>query len=163
MSHVFQNSDAELLSTELEKLQPQTILLLGARSLCLCQEYLQKNPQVLARHAEMSGMPMLIAKSQEFDCIVMTGVLEHLSRPEAWALLDQLALLSSQILLRVPLGKAWLRQVSFWEPQNLRSKGFELLTLLAEGGKPLGIFHYNGKAYKTNAEWLNSKYWAQPD
>lgn len=151
------------LAKIVEEKAPQRILALGTQAANLFTEYLVQHPQAVLTHMADGDWLASIQAGQRFDFIYLSGVLEQLSKQQACTLLAQLRKGGQLLYAKVPLGKAWLNHASLWEKNDMRSLSFDLIYLSAEHDRPVGLFCCDSSAYKTPTEWLNSKYWAQPD
>ncbi len=158
-----QCSDDVDLAKIVEEKAPKRILTLGSHAANTFAEYLERHPQAQLTHIAEGDWLTPIASGLRFDFTFLSGVQEQMSKVQACHLLTQLRDVSQFLYTKVPLGKAWLNHASLWEKNDMRGLGFDLVSLSAEHGRPVGLFGYDSRAYKSEAEWLNSKYWAQPD
>ncbi len=151
------------LANIIEDIEPCMILTLGPLVESAITQYLAEHPTSCLTHIAAGHRPELIMVDSCFDFVFLSLVLEQMRKPQASHLIAQLRERFPGFYVKVPLGKAWLNHASFWEPSDLRSFGLDLVSLMAERGRPVGLFRYDANAYKTKTEWLNSRYWAQPD
>ena len=158
-----QCSDDVDLAIIVEEKAPHCILTIGPHATNNFAKYLQLHPQANLTHIDDVNLLAALDTGQRFDFSYIYGVLEKMPKAQACHWLTQLRGQSLLLYAKVPLGKAWLKHVSLWEKNDLRSMGFDLLSLSAEQDRPVGLFCYDANAYKTGAGWLNSKYWAEPD
>jgi len=158
-----QCSDDVDLANIVEEKAPRRILTLGSYAAIKFAKYLEHHPQAHLTHISDGNWLAPIDAGSRFDFTYLSDVLEQMLKPQACHLLTQLRDRSQFLYAKVPLGKAWLNHVSLWEKNDMRGLGFDLVSLSAEHGRPVGLFCYDSSVYKTEAEWLNSKYWAEPD
>ena len=158
-----QCSDDVDLAIFVEEKAPQFILSIGPHATNNFAKYLLLHPQASLIYLDDVNLLAGIDAGQRFDFSYIYGVLEKMPKAQACHLLIQLRDRSQFLYAKVPLGKAWLKHASLWEKNDMRGMGFDLLNLSAEQGKPVGLFCYDSSAYKTEAEWRNSKYWAEPE
>jgi len=158
-----QCSDDVDLAVFVEEKAPQHILSIGPHATNHFAKYLLLHPQASLIHLDDVNLLATMDSGQRFDFSYIYGVLEKMPKAQACHLLTQLRDRSQFLYAKVPLGKAWLKHVSLWEKNDMRGMGFDLLSLSAEQGKPVGLFCYDSSAFKTEAEWRNSKYWAEPE
>jgi len=151
------------LALIVEEKVPHRILTIGPLTTGNFAKYLQLHPQASLTHIDDVNLLAAFDPGQRFDLSYVCGVLEQMPKAQACHLLTQLRDRSQFLYAKVPLGKAWLKHASLWEKNDMRGMGFDLLSLSAEQGKPVGLFCYDSSAYKTEAEWRNSKYWAEPE
>lgn len=156
------SEDVELANIAEEK-APNSILSIGSHATGNFSKYLQNHPQTRLTHIDDVNLLAAFDPGQRFDLSYVCGVLEQMPKAQACHLLTQLRDRSQFLYAKVPLGKAWLKHASLWEKNDMRGMGFDLLSLSAEQGKPVGLFCYDSSAFKTEAEWRNSKYWAEPE
>jgi Family of unknown function (DUF6231) len=163
MGSRIQCSDDVDLAILVEEKAPQRILTLGPHATNRFAKYLQSHPQTSLTHIDDVNLLAAMDSGQRFDFSYIYGVLEKMPKAQAGLLLTQLRDRSQFLYAKVPLGKAWLKHASLWEKNDMRGLGFDLINLSAEQGKPVGLFCYDSSAYKSEAEWRNSKYWAEPE
>lgn len=158
-----QCSDDVDLALIVEEKAPHSILALGPNTASHFVKYQESHPQTDLTHINDASFLASLGPDFRADFTYVAGVLEQMTKTQASLLLTQLRDLSQLMYAKVPLGKAWLQHASLWEKNDMRSMGFDLISLSAERGKPVGLFCYDSNAYQTQAEWRNSKYWAEPD
>ncbi len=152
------------LGKTLNELAPKSLLAVGPNALQALQSYATQHPEVLTTHIAEGDWLAQVHATQRFDFVFVAEVLEHLSRAKAGALLAQLRdLHADRLYALVPIGKAWLNHSSHWEQNDLMGFGLELVSLYADRGRPVGLFKFDLRTYKSTPEWFNSKYWAHPE
>lgn len=154
-----QYSDEADLAEIVESLAPTSILALGPKAASVFTPYLAQHPQASMTHI-LGGDWTAPVLDQRFDFIFLCHVLEHLGKPQAGDLLARLREKCQYLYAKVPIGKAWLNHVSFWETSDLQALGLALVNLTAASGRPVGLFGYDCGTFKIETEWLNSQYWA---
>lgn len=163
MGKHIQCSDEVSLANIIGEIAPRSILALGPQVEPAVTQYLAAHPAVCLTHIAAGHWIETIDAESRCDFILLSQILEQMCKSPSTHFIARLRERCQGFYVKVPLGKAWLNQASFWEPNDLRSLGLDLVSLTAERGRPMGLFRYDAKAYKTDAQWLNSKYWAQPD
>ena len=159
MGSRIQYSDDADLAEIVESIAPTSILALGPKAGRVFTPYLAHHPQATLTHIMAGdwGAPVL---DQHFDFVYLCHVLEHLGKPQAGDLLARLREKCHYLYAKVPIGKAWLNHISFWEKSDLQALGLTLVNLTAASGRPVGLFGYDCRTFKIETEWMNSKYWA---
>ena len=151
------------LAKIVEEKSPLRLCALGASAANSFTPYLKHQPKAELVHIADGDWLAAMAAGQRYDFVYLAEVLEHMSKAQAGQLLTKLRDCCQFLYARVPIGKAWLNHVSLWEQKDLRGLGFDLVNLSAERGRPMGLFCYDSSAFRSESEWRNSKYWAQPD
>lgn len=160
-NHIQYSADEELAQIIAET-APCSILALGPQAAQVFTNYIAGHSTACLTHIAAGDWLAPVA-NRRFDFVFLSQVLEQLRKPQACHLLARLRESSQCLYAKVPMGKAWLNHASFWEQNDLRGLGLDLVNLTAASGRPVGLFCYDVRTRKPETEWLNSKYWAQPD
>ncbi len=99
-----------------------------------------------------------------YDVILLVGIIEQLDRQSANTVIGRLRdLHSHHLFMLVRVGSDWKDLASYWQRTDLLAHGFSLHQhyKTAEGDWRLCRFELD--TYKATPEWLNSKYWANPE
>ncbi len=102
------------------------------------------------------------------DFALVAGALEHLPAARGKALLAALRdRLTRHLALVVPLSagaEPWAGHASGWDANTLLGLGFSQRGRWPDGaGHHHGLFVYAIETYKTVPDWLNSRFWANPE
>lgn len=148
----------------LNEAKPRTLLAIGDQADEVFANYVCANPEADILHlCAGDGFDRMKAAGC-FDFVFISGVLEFMPKREANSLLASLRdVHARQLYALTPIGKAWLKHVSFWEYNELLGFGLERVNVYAEHGMPIALLKFDLRTYKTTPEWLNSKYWARPE
>ena len=99
-----------------------------------------------------------LPEAQRFDLCVIDGPLETLPRKEGQALIGQVRnLFSSQLLI------ALRPNVQQWQETDLYAQAVQLDERLVEDEQPACLASFNLLAYKPAPDWLNARFWANPE
>jgi hypothetical protein len=94
------------------------------------------------------------------DLAVLVDVLEEMPRQQAAALIARLRdILARRLLVKLDL-QCDRRQG--WTRHDLWGMGLTEALRYQEGGRSIGIYHFNLYDYKLTPDWLNARYWAHP-
>lgn len=152
------------LGLALAEFAPRSLLAVGPHANLPLAGYQAAHPELQIMHIAEGDWLAQVDATQRFDFVFLSEILEHLPRTKAYALIARLRDLHSQRLYAlVPLGKAWLNHSSHWEQNDLIGFGLDLVNVYADKGRPVGLFKFDLRTYKTTPEWFNSKYWAHPE
>lgn len=157
-----ENAGTDLVAL-LQSLQPEHILIAGET------ETLAAGLEPVAGnfHLEQCGLQDLqqtIDKLPVYDVVLLLGVIENLDKAEADALLGRLRDLHARhVFVFVPIGEGWSGLRSHWQQTDLLALGFSLYRTYAAGQGNLHLYRFELDTYKATPEWLNSKYWANPE
>lgn len=152
------------LAKAFAELAPCSLLAIGPHAMDAFTGYQTTNPKCHLSHIATGDWLAQVDACGQFDLVFLSGVLEHLSKPQASMLLARLRdMHTKRLYALVPLGKAWIHHASHWEQNDLIAYGMELVNIYAEHGRPMGLFKFDLYTYKATPEWLNSKYWAHPE
>lgn len=152
------------LCTVLQELRPQQVLIATAESDSLRSLLDDKLPDgeivfksVEAITADIQQLPM-------YDVVVLFGVIEQLDKHPAETLMGCLRDLHARhLFVLVPIGNRWPGQNSHWQQSDLLALGLSAYkTYHVEEGM-LQWYRFELENYKATPDWLNSKYWANPE
>lgn len=91
------------------------------------------------------------------DLVAVGNILEVVPRSTGEALLASLRdLYARRVLLRLEAAKAWRHQ-------DIMAFGFTQLTQMNDSGHVIRYYGFDLHNYKTTPDWLNAKYWANPE
>lgn len=91
------------------------------------------------------------------DLVAVGNVLEHLARRDGEILLAGLRdLYARRVLLRLIPG-------STWHHTRILSFGFTQLARVAGDAEDIRYYGFDVSTYKTTPDWLNARYWANPE
>jgi len=139
------------LATILAELRPQSLLCIGSA----CPE---SATGCACRHIRFDQLEMLSALGR-FDLALVSGGWERLAKPEGQHLLARLRdLHGGRFLLLLPISPN-----SPWQHNELLAYGLVHLASYPDQRPPLELYQFNLDDYKTTPDWLNSRFWANPE
>ena len=103
-----------------------------------------------------------LGPTARFDLGVLVNTLESLEKEQAGQLIARLRdLHTSRFVAAVRMGDQWENR-SVWRPGDLLGYGMKLVSRYELDAKPLALYRYDIKTYKSTPEWLNPDNWANP-
>lgn len=147
----------QALAALLERYAPQRLLLLGASELPALSAFQQAHPDNLIAHAAPGPLPAELA-AQRFDLALVADCLEHLPKKTGLELLGGIRNLNaSRIAVLVDLN------ASDWQTTDFFSLALQASERFQRGEQTLSLFTYDLLDYKQVPDWLNAKFWANPE
>lgn len=144
----------------LQRLGPENLLAIGDSAADLADAFRARHPEREAVAMEVSEDRAALDLDRQFDCVLVTETLEQLPKREAGILLSRLRdLYARYLLVAVPLGEGGRGQRSRWSERELLAYGLRRLGRY----DALGVYAFDIYDYKLTPDWLNSKYWANPE
>ncbi|MCJ8170117.1 DUF6231 family protein [Atopomonas sediminilitoris] len=142
----------QALLTRIAQHRPKQLLWLGQPSADL-QAWLSKALPDCHLHCHPELPP-----AQRFDLCVIDGPLEQLSKSAGQALIGQVRnLYSSQLLIALrPAAQQWLET-------DLYAHAVVLDERFNDCAQPAWLASYNLLHYKPAPDWLNARFWANPE
>jgi hypothetical protein len=99
-----------------------------------------------------------------YDAVVLHGVVEQLEKPLAQTIIGALRDLHARhLFILVPIGDQWLQQESHWQQSDLLALGMSVFRTYHVEDAVLQWYRFELESYKATPDWLNSKYWANPE
>ena len=153
---------------------PKSILCIGDGVHDALKDFLAKYPQCTVLEVnifQLKNCQMDLTKiidwqdhKSNYDFGIIANTIEHLEKNDADHLLAQLRdLYSKKLLVVVPIGDQWHDHQSTWQNIDLLALGFVNKTKIRIAQKPVHIYAFDIASYKTTPDWLNNKYWANPE
>lgn len=159
---------AELEQTELKSLiehfHLQRVLSIGPAGSELFAGYLKQQPDCQLENLKSISDLNNLSQAPRFDLAFVSHVLERMPKVEAEHLIASLRdVYSDRVIVVVPVGSNWFDNVSQWEPTDMLGLGFSKVGEFTFQDKPVHIYAFDIDNYKTTPDWLNNKYWANPE
>lgn len=158
----------ETEQTELQALihqfQPQQILSIGPAGQELFTSYLAGCPECSLQ--ECISVPTLeqLDGYGRYDLVFVSHVLESMPKSQAEQLIARLRdLHSERLIIVLPIGKDWPGHASHWQQTDMLGLGFSRVAKFQYKQHLVHIYAFDIASYKTTPEWLNGKYWANPE
>ncbi|NVZ17448.1 MULTISPECIES: DUF6231 family protein [Pseudomonas] len=146
----------QALAALLDLHAPKRLLLLGASQFPALDAFKEAHPDTVVSFAEPGPLPTDLA-AQRFDLALAVGCLEHLSKPAGLTLLGGIRNLNaSRIAVLVDLAACHWKDTDFFSLALQASERFQ------RDGQVLTLFTYDLLDYKQVPDWLNARFWANP-
>ena len=141
----------------LARYTPKRLLLVGARELPAIDAFLQAHPECQVAHAEAGELPAELA-AQRFDLALIVDCLEHLPKRVGLELLGGIRNLNaSRLAVLVDM------QACAWEETDFFALALQASERFQRDEQVLNLFTYDLLDYKQVPDWLNAKFWANPE
>lgn len=146
----------QAIAALLEHQPPQRLLLVGSSQLPALDAFQQAHPQSLLAQAPAGPLPADLA-GQRYDLAILVDCLEHLPKRTALELLGGIRNLNaSRLAVLVDLDACDWQETDFFALALQASERFR------REGQTLTLFTYDLRDYKQVPDWLNAKFWANP-
>ena len=146
----------QALAALLEHHAPQSLLLIGSDQLPALQAFLAAHPACHYAHAPAGELPAELA-AQRFDLAIFVDCLEHLNKRSGLQLLAGVRNLNaSKLAVLVDLAAC------DWQLSDFYSLALEASERFQRDAQTLTLFTYDVREYKQVPDWLNAKFWANP-
>ncbi len=147
----------QAIAALLARYLPTRLLLVGASELPAVAAYQAAHPDCLIAHAPTGTLPAELA-AQRFDLALVADCLEHLPKRAGLELLGGIRNLNaSRLAVLVDL------QASAWQDVDFYSLALQASERFQRGEQTLSLFTYDLLDYKQVPDWLNAKFWANPE
>ncbi|VTL97058.1 Uncharacterised protein [Pseudomonas aeruginosa] len=121
------------------------------------EAFLHNHPQCQLAHSPAAELPAELA-SQRFDLALFVDCLEHLPQRRGLQLLAGVRNLNaSRVAVLVDLGASDWNETDFFALAMQNSERFQ------REGQTLTLFTYDLHEYKQVPDWLNARFWANPE
>ncbi|UUQ63447.1 DUF6231 family protein [Pseudomonas fuscovaginae UPB0736] len=147
----------QALAALLDRYAPQSLLLVGASSFPALEAFQAAHPQTQVAFAEPGPLPAELA-ARRFDLALVVDCLEHLPKRSGRELLGGIRNLNtSRIAVLVDMPAADWQDSDFFALALQSSERFQ------RDQQVLTLFTYDLREYKQVPDWLNAKFWANPE
>lgn len=145
------------LAALLDRYAPERLLVVGASNFPALTAFEEAHPQAHVAQAIPGALPDELA-AQRFDLAIMVDCLEHLSKREGLELLGGIRNLNaSRIAVLADLSACDWKETDFFALALQSSERFQ------RGEQVLTLFTYDLREYKQVPDWLNARFWANPE
>ncbi len=147
---------------------PKNILCIGEGTDDAINGYLIQHPDCQMMRIDLVGMEAnttleLLDKHDIFEFGIVANSIEYLDKASAEHLLARLRdIYTKKLVVVVPIDMRWEDHTSHWEETDMLALGFILKAKLNVDEKPVHVYAFDIASYKTTPDWLNNKYWANP-
>ncbi|WP_194789314.1 DUF6231 family protein [Pseudomonas sp. UFMG81] len=157
MTDVFsQRTPQQALAALLERFTPRNLLLVGARFPAL-DAFAAAHPDTCIEVAAPGPLPAELA-ARRFDLAVLVDCLEHLPKRGGLELLGGIRNLNaSRVAVLADLAACGWQDTDFFALALSASEKFQ------RDGQVLSLFTYDLHDYKQVPDWLNARFWANPE
>ncbi|WP_371368998.1 DUF6231 family protein [Pseudomonas sp. QL9] len=147
----------QALAALLDRYAPKHLLLVGATRIPAVDAFLQAHPDCQLDSCAAGPLPADLA-AKRYDLALLADCLEHLERRDALQLVGGIRNLnSSRVAVLVDLQAAGARETDFYALAMQASERFQ------RDEQTLTLFTYDLREYKQVPDWLNAKFWANPE
>ncbi|WP_295473597.1 DUF6231 family protein [uncultured Pseudomonas sp.] len=147
----------QALAALLDRYVPACLLLIGAEDFPALQAFREAHPQTQLAVAGPGPLPAELA-AQRFDLALVVDCLEHMPRRDGLQLLGGIRNLNaSRIAVLADLAACGWQETDFFALALQASERF------ARNEQVLTLFTYDLREYKQVPDWLNAKFWANPE
>lgn len=146
----------QALAALLEHYHPDRLLLVGQSSQPAISAFLQNHPDCRMDHAIDVPLDETTAH-QRYDLALFVDCLEHLTKRNGLELLGGIRNLNaSRIAVLIDL------TASEWQATDFFSLGLQVSARFQRDNQTLTLFTYDLLEYKQVPDWLNARFWANP-
>ncbi len=145
----------QALAALLDHYAPHSVLLVGA-SFPALDAFAAAHPQASIDIARPGPLPTELA-GKRYDLALLVDCLEHLEKRDGLQLLGGIRNLNaSRIAVLADKG------ASQWEDRDFYSLALQATERFRRDEQVLDLFTYDVRDYKQVPDWLNAKFWANP-
>lgn len=150
-------SPQQAIAALLERYSPKRMLLIGASELPAVVAFSQAHPECTISQTKTVPLPQEIS-AQRFDLALVVDCLEHLSKRQGLELLGGIRNLNaSRMAVLIDL------QACDWQETDMFSLAMQASEQFQRDAQVLNLFTYDLLDYKQVPDWLNAKFWANPE
>lgn len=147
----------QALAALLDRYAPQTLLVVSAERFPALEAFTQAHPGCEVTHCPPAALPAQVA-GRRFELAVVLDCLEHLPKRDALQLLGGIRNLNSpRLAVLVDLAAAG------WANTDFYALALQATERFARDGQALALYTYDVKEYKHVPDWLNARFWANPE
>ncbi|MCU1716087.1 DUF6231 family protein [Pseudomonas sp. 5P_3.1_Bac2] len=147
----------QAIAALLARYAPERLLIVGHRDIPAIDAFIQAHPKCHIAHCEAGTLPTELA-AQRYDLALLIDCLEHLPKATALQLLGGIRNLNaSRMAVLVDLA------ASPWQATDLYALALQASEQFQRDEQSLTLFTYDLLDYKQVPDWLNAKFWANPE
>jgi hypothetical protein len=147
----------QAIAALLARYTPESLLVVGSRELPAIDAFIQAHPGCHIAHVGAGSLPKEVA-AQRFDLALIVDCLEHLPKRAGLELLGGIRNLNaSRMAVLVDL------QACDWQETDFFSLALQASECFQRDEQILNLFTYDLLDYKQVPDWLNAKFWANPE
>ncbi|AZE47049.1 hypothetical protein C4K04_1359 [Pseudomonas chlororaphis] len=147
----------QALAALLDRYAPRQLLLIGASGFPALEAFRQAHPETVIAQTAPGPLPAELA-ARRFDLALAVDCLEHLPKRDGLNLLGGIRNLNaSRIAVLADLNACGWQETDFFSLALQASERFQ------RDEQVLTLFTYDLLEYKQVPDWLNSRFWANPE
>ena len=147
----------QALAALLDRYAPQRLLVVGASNFPAPAAFQAAHPEALVAQAAPGALPQDLA-AQRFDLALVIDCLEHLPKRTGLELLGGIRNLNaSRIAVLADLAACDWKETDFFSLALQSNERFQ------RDEQVLTLFTYDLREYKQVPDWLNARFWANPE
>jgi hypothetical protein len=147
----------QAIAALLERYQPRRLLLLGAAELPAVSAFAQAHADCQISRAPAAPLSAELA-GQRYDLALVVDCLEHLPKPQGLQLLGGIRNLNaSRMAVLADLNAC------AWQATDFFALALQAAEQFQREQQTLHLFTYDLLDYKQVPDWLNAKFWANPE
>lgn len=147
----------QALAALLDRYAPQRLLVVGAARFPALDAFAAAHPATTVATAQPGELPEALA-AQRFDLAVVIDCLEHLPKPTGHRLLGGIRNLNAnRLAVLADLDACEWSETDFYALALQASERFQ------RDAQVLTLFTYDLHEYKQVPDWLNARFWANPE
>jgi hypothetical protein len=147
----------QALAALLDRYAPARLLLIGASEFPALSAFKEAHPDTFVAHTAPGALSAELA-AQRFDLALVVDCLEHLPKRDGLNLLGGIRNLNaSRIAVLADLSACGWQETDFFSLALQASERFQ------RDDQVLTLFTYDLLDYKQVPDWLNSRFWANPE
>ncbi|NIR28926.1 MAG: hypothetical protein GWN84_06350 [Gammaproteobacteria bacterium] len=151
---------AELLETH----RPANLLLVAPRGTNAFDERIDKRLDLDVQRLDRERLIERLTELGRFDLAFVIETVEHMDKEAAVKVLARLRdVHARRLYVLAPIGVGEDDQASRWEDIDFWGYGFTRVGRYERDGHPLHLYGFDIDHYKITPDWLNAKYWANPE
>lgn len=147
----------QALAALLDQQAPASLLLLGASEFPALQAFAAAHPLSVITHVAPGPLPAEVA-GRRFDLALAVDCLEHLPKRDGLRLLAGIRNLNAGRLAVLAD-----RAACGWSDTDFYSLALEASERFKRDEQVLSLYTYDVRAYKQVPDWLNARFWANPE
>lgn len=147
----------QALAALLDQQAPRRLLLIGAQEFPALHAFKDAHPETDVFYATPGPLPAELA-ALRFDLALIVDCLEHMPKRAGLELLGGIRNLNaSRIAVLADL------HACAWQETDFYSLALQLTERFARDEQVLTLFTYDLREYKQVPDWLNARFWANPE
>lgn len=147
----------QALAALLDRYQPRSLLVLGASEMPAVKAFVEAHPDCRIDQSQTAPLSAELA-AKRYDLALVVDCLEHLSKREGLELLGGIRNLNSnRLAVLADLNACQWQETDFFALALQASECFQ------REQQTLHLFTYDLLSYKQVPDWLNAKFWANPE